>query len=118
MEDIEQLENANNYLVPTGRNCIPAISLLYLVLESYINTSLKLTCTELGIDFDKFKTKSVTDRLNYLLEHLKVDSLIFKKAGVYSRISEFTQFRNEIFHDRNVGKELKFKNTLFSAVPF
>jgi hypothetical protein len=32
-------------------------------------------------------------------------------------VNEFRQFRNELFHDRNVGDEISFKRTNFSSIP-
>lgn len=117
MQDIEELEFAKGELVPDGRNSIVAVSLWFLSLESYINTLLKLTCYRVNKDFDAYKSKKITERLSSLLELLKIDSIAVKKAGLHNRLHEFTIFRNEVFHDRNIGKALHFHKTLFSEIP-
>lgn len=117
MQDIEQLEMAKGGLVPDGRNAIVAATLWFLALESYINTLLKLTCFQVNEDFNKYKIKSLTEKFSALFILLKVDSLPIKKSGVFNRLHEFMVFRNEVFHDRNVGQPVQFNKTLFSVIP-
>lgn len=117
MQDIEELEFAKRNLVPDGRNSIVAVTLWFLALESYINTLLKLTCFKVNKDFDYYKPKKLTEKFSSLLELLKIDSVPIKKAGTYNRIHEFTTFRNEVFHDRNIGQHVQFNKTKFSEIP-
>ncbi|OQP60425.1 hypothetical protein A3860_34170 [Niastella vici] len=117
MQDLEQLEMAKGELVPDGRNSIVATSLWFLGLESYLNTLLKLTCGHVNEEFAKYKVKNLTEKLTALLILLQVDDLPVKRTGVYNRIHEFTTFRNEVFHDRNVGSPVKFSKTMFSEIP-
>ncbi len=117
MQDIEELELAKGDLVPDGRNSIVAASLWFLCLESYINLLLKLSCFNSNTHFEEYKSKKITEKLSCLLELLKIDSLEIKKTGLYNRLNEFAVFRNEVFHDRNVGKTVQFNKTVFSEIP-
>lgn len=61
--------------------------------------------------------KDICSRLNFLFTELKYDESKIRKLGIYNRVNEFRQFRNELFHDRNTGEEIKFKKTKFSSLP-
>ena len=61
--------------------------------------------------------KDIGSRLNFLLTELQYDEMEIKKSGLYNRINEFREFRNELFHDRHVGEEISFKRTNFSSIP-
>ena len=117
MQDIEQLEMTRGDLVPDGRNSIVAVTFWFLGLESYINTLLKLTCFHENDNFNKYKIKSLTEKFSALFTLLRLDSLPVKKSGVHNRLHEFTVFRNDVFHDRNVGQPIKFNKTSFSEIP-
>jgi hypothetical protein len=117
MQDIEELEMAKGTLIPNGRNAITSISLWFLSLESFINTLLKLTCLKLGLDFENESPAKLSKRFTFLIKLLALDDIRIKRTGIYQRLNEFIQFRNEIFHDRNIGKSIQFKKTFFSSVP-
>jgi hypothetical protein len=117
MEDIQELEYSKGEIVPGGRNAIVASTYWFLSLESYISTLLKLTCLRLNKGFKVYNPKKPAEKLSALLELLAIDSVPIKKSGLYNRINEFTTFRNEIFHDRNAGQEVKFSKTLFCRFP-
>lgn len=117
MQDIEELELAKGNLVPNGRNSVVASTFWFLALESYINTILKLTSFHINIEFANFRKKTLVDRIISLLKLLNIDDVSIKKTGILSRIHEFSTFRNEIFHDRNVGQSISFQKTKFSDIP-
>jgi len=38
------------------------------------------------------------------------------RTGIAAKVHEFSIYRNEIFHDRSLGKKLKFYKTVFSPL--
>lgn len=115
-EDINDLENGKTF-INNGRKSLLSISLWYLSLESYINSICKITSLVNGTESEPIINMDISSRLNYLLKTLGYDELSIKKSGIYNRVNEFRQFRNEIFHDRNIGDEIKFKKANFSTIP-
>jgi len=41
----------------------------------------------------------------------------FYKNNITAKVNEFACFRNDLFHDRHFGEELKFTHTAFSPIP-
>lgn len=118
LDDLHDLENQSTF-VNNGRRTNVSVSLWFLALESFINCLCKAICLKEDKDFTKLLAgKTVGKRLGFLLETFPVDAEIIKKSGLLSRVNEFLQFRNEIFHDRNIGDYLTFNKTNFSPVPF
>ena len=117
LSDIQDLEHAAGDLVRNGQNAVVAVSLWYLSMEAYINALLKITCFKTNTDYKQFGSQKVAEKLTALLEQLGIDSIPVKTTGIYARLNEFTTFRNEIFHDRNIGDTVQFSRTLFSRIP-
>jgi hypothetical protein len=117
MQDIQELEYSKGDIVPDGRNAVVASTYWYLTLESYLNSLLKLACLRLDKAFKLYSKRSAAEKLSALLELLALDDIAVKKTGIYNRIHEFTEFRNEIFHDRNTGQVVTFRKTLFCPIP-
>lgn len=117
MRDIQELEYAAGDLVPNGQNAIVSVSLWYLSMEAYINALLKITCFKTNTDYKLFGSQKVAEKLTALLELLDINTIPVKNAGIYNRLNEFTTFRNEIFHDRNIGDTVQFPKTSFSPIP-
>jgi hypothetical protein len=117
LNDIKELENSQNMSLRSGSQTHSAISFWFLALESYINCLLKLCCLKKEFDFSIYKGKDLSKRLRSLLTMLELDYKIFNSSGIFTRINEFCQFRNELFHDRNFGDRLNFKKNNFSEIP-
>lgn len=115
-DDINDLENERNF-VNNGRRTLPSIALWYLSLEAYINGLCKIIAYVFEKDPQALIKKDIGSRISYLLSELSYDESEIKKTGIYNRVNEFRQFRNELFHDRNIGEEIIFKRTNFSSIP-
>ncbi len=115
-DDIRDLENEKNF-VNGGRRAIISISLWYLSVEALINGLCKTLSFVLGLEPDEQIGKNINARLNFLVTTFGYDNELIRKSGIYKRLSDFTRFRNELFHDRNTGKQILFKNTNFSPTP-
>jgi hypothetical protein len=116
MFDIRDLENQDNFINNGRRNTL-SISMWFLALEAYINALCKVTAIIKQISVDEIIKKEISGRIAFLIDELGYDKIKIKKTGVFNRVSEFRRFRNEIFHDRYSGEELKFEKTLFSSIP-
>jgi hypothetical protein len=116
MFDIQDLENQDNY-INNGRRNIVSVSMWFLALEAYVNAICKVTCIIKQLNIDEVINKEISGRIVFLIEELEYNELNIQKTGVFNRVNEFRKFRNEIFHDRHSGEEIKFKNTLFSSIP-
>jgi hypothetical protein len=116
LSDISILENAT-HTVHTGTQSNTALSLWFLTLESYVNTLIKLCCVKNNIAFKEFKNQDLSQRLTSLIKLLGLDIRPFNQNKIFAKLNEFTQFRNDIFHDRHFGEEVSFKHTVFSPIP-
>ncbi|TRX36652.1 hypothetical protein [Flavobacterium restrictum] len=116
MFDIKDLENQDNFINNGRRNTL-SISMWFLALEAYINALCKVTAIIKQISVDEIIKKEISGRIAFLIEELGYNKMKIKKTGVFNRVNEFRRFRNEIFHDRHSGEELKFEKTLFSSIP-
>lgn len=117
LSDVQDLENEDNFINNGIRNTV-SISMWFLALEAFINALCKITCIIKQLDnIDEIIRKEISGRISFLLEELGYDSMKVKKTGVFNRVNEFREFRNEIFHDRHAGKKITFKKTSFSSVP-
>ncbi|NML19270.1 hypothetical protein HHL16_00225 [Pseudoflavitalea sp. G-6-1-2] len=116
MNDLAKLENAKD-TVHTGVESHTAISLWFLTLESYINALIKLCCVKKNEDFGHYKRQTLPGRLSSLLQFLEIDRKDFNKNKIIPQLDELCQFRNEIFHDRHFGEEIRFKHTSLSPIP-
>lgn len=116
MYDIQDLENQDNFINNGRRNTL-SISMWFLALEAYINALCKVTAIIKQISVDEIIKKEISGRIAFLIDELGYDKMTIKKTGVFNRVNEFRRFRNEIFHDRHSGEELKFEKTLFSSIP-
>ncbi|MGF7042639.1 hypothetical protein [Mucilaginibacter lappiensis] len=118
MEDIKDLEQQSTF-VNNGRRSNVSIALWFLALESFVNCIGKIVCLRNSQDFTKdWSGKSIARRLGFLLDTFPVEGEVLRKSGVIARVNEFLQFRNEIFHDRNVGDDIVFHKTNFSSRPY
>ncbi|WP_268036825.1 hypothetical protein [Algoriphagus sp. PAP.12] len=118
MEDIKDLEQQDTF-VNNGRRSNVSIALWFLALESFINCICKIICLRQNQNFTKeLSTKSIGKRLGFLFDILEVEGEAMRKSGLIARVNEFVRFRNEIFHDRNIGEEIHFHKTNFSPRPF
>jgi hypothetical protein len=117
-QDIQDLEQQSTF-VNNGKRSSISIALWFLALESLINCLCKIACQKENKDFSRdLGGKSISTRLDFVFNTYNVDGLALKQTGLVTRINEFLQFRNEIFHDRNFGEQLKFSKTNFSTLPF
>ena len=118
MEDIKDLEQQATF-VNNGRRSNVSIALWFLSLESFVNCMGKMICLRNAQDFAKdWSGKSISRRLGFLMDTFPIEGDAMRKSGLISRVNEFLQFRNEIFHDRNVGDKLVFHKTNFSSHPY
>ncbi len=118
IEDIKDLEHQATF-VNNGRRSNVSIALWFLALESFVNCVGKMVCLRNGEDFAKdWSAKTVGKRIGFLFDTFPAEGEVMRKSGLIARINEFLQFRNEIFHDRNVGEELVFHKTNFSPRPY
>jgi hypothetical protein len=115
MSDISELEREKSQLL-NGLSS-QAISSWFLAMESYVNVLIKLCCLKKGTAFEPYRRQDFGRRILSLIHLLELDTLAFSRSGILSRVNEFLQFRNELFHDRHFGEELAFKHTAFSPVP-
>ena len=116
MFDIQDLENQDNF-IHNGRRNIVSVSMWFLALEAYINSLCKVTCIIKQKNIDDVINTEISGRIVFLIEELGYNKLLIQKTGIFNRVNEFRKFRNEIFHDRHSGEEIKFKKTLFSSKP-
>lgn len=116
LNDIADLEHAKD-TVQTGTQSHSSISFWFLALESYINSLVKLCCIKKEEPFEKYKKEDLHKRLGSLARLLDLDIKIFYQNNIISKVNEFAYFRNDLFHDRHFGEELKFKHTSFSLIP-
>lgn len=116
MLDIQDLENQDNFINRGRRNTL-SISMWFLALEAYINALCKITAIIKKKNADEIIRKEIAGRIAFLVDELGYDKMKVRKTGIYNRVNEFRRFRNEIFHDRHSGENLKFEHTLFSPIP-
>lgn len=118
MEDIKDLEQQATF-VNNGRRSNVSIALWFLALEAFVNCIGKVICLRDGRKFVKeWNGKSIGKRLGFLLDTFQVEGENMRRSGLLTRVNEFLQFRNEIFHDRNAGDEIAFHRTNFSPRPY
>lgn len=117
-QNIESLE-FSKISINQGGTVIIGLGMLFISLESYINSIIKIACKFQNIDFKKYRNFTLNKRITSIFNILNISNKdIFYKTGVMSRIQEFCEFRNEIFHDRSLGNDLDFKKTSFCNLPF
>ena len=114
--DLRLFENAPNISF-IGRYSIEASSFLFLSIESYINTILKYLSYDNSDNFSEFRGKNLNTRISKINEYIGLKQTDFSKQFPQSKLYEFEEFRNEIFHDRILETEKKFKKTIFSPKP-
>lgn len=115
-DDLNDLENSKNY-INNGRKVLPCILLWFLALESFINSLCKVASLIKDDNFKEVAKQDLSNRLTYAITSLTYNEVEIKKSGIYNRINEFKTFRNELFHDRNIGSEVVLKKTNFSTNP-
>ena len=96
---------------------MPCISLWFLALESFVNSLCKVASLIKDDNFKEIAKQDLSSRLTYAIISLNYNEIEIKKSGIYNRINEFKTFRNELFHDRNIGSEVVLKKTNFSTNP-
>lgn len=116
LNDIANLEHAKD-TVHTGSQSHSAISFWFLAFESYINSLVKLCCIKKSEPFDKYKREDLHTRVGSLARLLELDMKSFYTNNIIAKVNEFACFRNDLFHDRHFGEELKFTHTAFSPIP-
>ncbi|MBL7706840.1 MAG: hypothetical protein JNM21_14935 [Taibaiella sp.] len=115
-DDVNDLENEKNF-VNNGRRTLSTIALCYLSLEAFINSLCKIVSAVFDHNPEQLIKSNLGARVTYLSKELGYDESELKKTGIYNRIDEFKQFRNELFHAKYVNKEIVFKRTNFSSIP-
>lgn len=116
LSDLIMFENANN-ISSLGTHSVEASCFCFLAIESFVNTILKFLCIDNNDDFSKYKKKQLNQRIVLINKFLGLDHYLFSKTFPQSKLQEFEEFRNEIFHDRLFENEIKFNKTLFSQRP-
>lgn len=114
---IERLEKAQLTLVEGTDTITTSVILWYLSLEAFVNAILKTFCLHTETDFAGLVGRSLGGRLSETFRIAEIDDALFRRAGIFQRIKEFTWVRNELMHDRSTGTPPAFKSTLFSSVP-
>jgi len=117
LNNIRNLECSTSF-IHNGTQVHAAIAFWYLALEAYINSIIKLCCIKKNLDFTPIRKKDLQARLSELLKLLNVPIADFNKNDVFSKVQDFSVFRNELFHDRYFGDEKKFKKANFSSIPY
>jgi hypothetical protein len=116
-DDLNDLENEKNF-INNGKKTLSSIALWYLAFEGFINSLCKVVCHLNGKKVDPILRKEIGSRFSFLIKELQYNEMKIKKSGIYNRMNEFRQYRNELFHDRNIGEEINFSKTNFSSIPF
>jgi hypothetical protein len=114
---LEELENARGLWSAGRYGPTPAV-VWFNALEAFVNAELKVFCLGLGQDFGAHRSKTITSRIDALLHVADVERARLRESGILRRINDFSQFRNEILHDRFVNHPLSFHHTSFSPVPY
>lgn len=113
IKEFENIESTNLLGIHSSESC----NFLFLAIESYINTILKVICLEKKDDFSLIIKKSLNHRIAYINNSIGLDHSEFCKNFQQARLNEYEEFRNEMFHDRILESEKKFKKTFFSPTP-
>ncbi|WP_104904805.1 hypothetical protein [Nostoc sp. 'Lobaria pulmonaria (5183) cyanobiont'] len=116
-QNLELLEHSKE-AINQGNTCSTAIALWFLTCESYINAILKAGCIQSNIPFGNYRGRDLEARIRGVFDVLLLAKEDFYKSGIYPKLKEFMEFRNEIFHDRSLGDERNFSKTNFSQIPF
>lgn len=116
-QNLELLEHSKE-AINQGNTCSTAVALWFLTCESYINAILKAGCLQSSTPFSNYRGRDLKARINGVFDVLKLVREDFYKSGIYPKLQEFMEFRNEIFHDRSLGDERNFSKTSFSPIPF
>lgn len=91
------------------------ISLIFIALENYIGTLLKvLSELNKNINYEQLIKNDISIRLKKLIEYLNGNPKnIYQETNIANLIREFSTFRNEIFHDRR--RVQKYTHTNFKS---
>lgn len=118
ISDIGDLENGKNF-INKGKRTSVSISMWYLSLEAYVNSICKTVGIIKSIEIKGIIKKEISGRIRFLIDELGFENrkLEIKKTGIFNRVNEFREFRNEIFHDRNFGTKMSFNKTIFYEYP-
>lgn len=115
-QDLWDLERSSSIAI-NGRSSLININLWFLTIEAFINNLIKAACIRTGQNFERYRKMKVINRFRKFLSLFELDKNSFRERGILARMNEFTQFRNEILHDRQFKKGLHFNHTLFSKNP-
>lgn len=115
IQQLEQLEFSSAQ-IQQGNAIQASIGSWFISIEAYINSILRLGCLVTGKSFDEFRKKDFDARIAALFNILNIERTPFYKTS-FSRLREFMQYRNELFHDRTYENPLGFTKTSFSGNP-
>ncbi len=117
LQDLIDLENIQSISL-TGKNSVFSACFWFLSIEAFVNSILKVLCIDNDKDFSIYKTKALNTRIREINTIISFPHEEYCKSGLQSKLDEFENFRNEIFHDRSLENELKLSKTLLSKNPF
>lgn len=116
LQDLVDFENLKSISL-LGKNSVFSSCFWFLSIEAYVNSILKVLCIDNNIDFSLYKTKTLNSRIREINVLINFPHEEYCKGGLQSKLDEFENFRNEIFHDRSFENELKLSKTFLSKNP-
>lgn len=116
LQDLIDFENLKSITL-LGKNSVISSCFWFLSIEAFVNSILKVLCIDNNIDFSIYKTKALNSRIREINIIINFPHEEYCKSGLQSKLDEFENFRNEIFHDRSFEKELKLSKTFLSKNP-
>lgn len=113
---LKNLENATNSAALCSIDHVNCASLWFLSIESFISDILEilyyfnpLQCTTAN------NHEKITAKLQKIIRAAKFPKKQCRRTGFFSRIEEFANIRNSIFHGAYPHEKAETKNTLFYA---
>lgn len=116
LQDLFDFENLKSISL-LGKNSVFSSCFWFLSIEAFVNSILKVLCIDNNIDFSVYKTKTLNCRIKEINVLINFPHKEYCKSGLQSKLDEFENFRNEIFHDRSFENELKLSKTFLSKSP-
>ena len=116
LQDLVDFENLESISL-LGKNSVISSCFWFLSIEAFVNSVLKTLCIDNNKNFSTYKTKTLNSRIKQINAFINFPHEEYCKCGLQSKLDEFENFRNEIFHDRTFESELKISKTLLSRNP-
>jgi len=113
---LSKLENSRLRLHSLDSDIHNCLFTIFLGLESYLTTILRIVCILDETNFDKKVKAPLYTRLKYICSYFGIPLAYFNTNNLLERLNEFRNFRNELLHDRQFGKSLDFSYTQFSPI--